>query len=165
MRRSIFIARLLGPMFVVLGLAVLVHPDRFGRLALESIEGEGLLFLSGLMTLAAGLAIVNTHNRWQAGWPVIITVSGWLFVAGGVARLLLPGTVKAIGAAMTGYTAWMAAPGALFTAFGAYLAYKGYASTVARRLRRRPASSRQGPRRRSRRSAGAPRGRGSARSG
>jgi hypothetical protein len=126
MKTSLFIARLIGPTLVALGLAVLVHPDRMGRLAQEMLASEALLFLTGLITLPAGLAIVNTHNRWEGGWPVIITVFGWLLVVGGAVRLLLPGAVKAIGAAMTANAAWMAVPGALLAALGVYLAYRGY---------------------------------------
>jgi hypothetical protein len=30
----------------------------------------------------AGLAIVRVHNRWTNGWPVLVTILGWLFVLG-----------------------------------------------------------------------------------
>jgi hypothetical protein len=30
----------------------------------------------------AGLAIVRVHNRWANGWPVLVTILGWLFVLG-----------------------------------------------------------------------------------
>jgi hypothetical protein len=41
-------------------------------------------YLSGLLSLLAGLAIVNLHNTWRADWRVIITVLGWLMTIGGI---------------------------------------------------------------------------------
>ena len=29
---------------------------------------------------SAGLASVRVHNRWTNGWPVLVTILGWLFV-------------------------------------------------------------------------------------
>jgi uncharacterized protein YjeT (DUF2065 family) len=126
MDSSILIARLLGPVLVVVGAAALIQPDRVRRLAREFLDGEALLFLSGLLTLTAGLAVVNTHNRWQAGWPVVITLLGWLMALAGIGRLLLPDTLKAIGSGMIEKTGWLRAPGAAFLALGAFLAWHGY---------------------------------------
>jgi len=33
-----------------------------------------------------GLAIVYFHNRWTGGWPVVVTVTGWLSLAIGRIR-------------------------------------------------------------------------------
>jgi hypothetical protein len=125
MGTSILIARLLGPVLLVIGLTALAQPDRIRRLAREFLEGEALLFFSGLLTLTAGLAIVSTHNRWQAGWPLLITIFGWLMVFAGIARLALPDFLKSIGCEMID-KAWLRVPGAVFTALGAWLTVQGY---------------------------------------
>jgi hypothetical protein len=125
MGSSVLIARLLGPVLLVMGLAVVTRPDRFRRLAREFLEGESLLFLSGLLTLTAGLAIVNTHNVWQ-GWPVLITLFGWLMVLAGIARMTVPDRLKALGAAMLDRPPALVLPGVLFAALGAWLAWQGY---------------------------------------
>jgi hypothetical protein len=122
---SVLIARLLGPVLLVTGLAVVARPDRFRRLAGEFLEREALLFLSGLLTLTAGLAIVNTHNVWQ-GWPVAITLFGWLMVLAGIARMTLPDRLKALGSVMLDRPPALAIPGALMAALGAWLSWQGY---------------------------------------
>jgi hypothetical protein len=38
----------------------------------------GLIYFSGLITLAVGLAILNVHHFWTRDWRSIITVFGWL---------------------------------------------------------------------------------------
>jgi hypothetical protein len=53
--------------------------------------------LSGLLSLLAGLAIVNLHNTWCADWRVIVTILGWLMTIGGVIRIIVPQVAVAIG--------------------------------------------------------------------
>ncbi len=126
MQTSIFLAKLIGPVLAVMGLAVLVHPDRVRQMAHEFLEGEALIFLSGVITLPVGLAIVNTHNVWEAGWPVIITVFGWLAIFAGIARIAFPDAMKSVGTGMIEKTAFFMVPGSLMIALGAYLSYQGY---------------------------------------
>ena len=57
-----------------------------------------LIYLSGVLSLLAGLAIVIAHNRWSGGWPVIITVLGWLMVIGGVIRIVVPQVMQTVAA-------------------------------------------------------------------
>jgi len=46
--------------------------------------------LLGLLALAAGLAMVLSHNVWSGGaLPVVVTVIGWIILARGVVLLLL----------------------------------------------------------------------------
>jgi hypothetical protein len=125
MSASILIARLLGPTLVVLGLAFLLDPARGRRLASEFMESEAPLFVSGLLTLLAGLAIVNTHALWT-GWPVVITLFGWLMVVAGVARLLIPERMKAIGRAMLARATGLRLPAALNLLLGLWLSARGY---------------------------------------
>ena len=38
----------------------------------------------------AGLAIVRAPNRWTGGWPVLVTLMGWLALLGGLIRMIAP---------------------------------------------------------------------------
>jgi hypothetical protein len=122
---SILIARLLGPTLIVLGHAILLDPARGRRLASEFMESEAPLFISGLLTLLAGLAIVNTHAVWT-GWPVVITLFGWLMVVAGAARLLIPDRMKAVGRAMLARETGLRLPAALNLLLGLWLCWQGY---------------------------------------
>ena len=57
-------------------------------------------WMVGLVALLIGLTIVNVHNFWIAGWPVIITLFGWLAIIGGIIRMAFPAFTKSIGEAM-----------------------------------------------------------------
>ena len=126
MQTSIFIARLIGPVLAIMGLVVLVNPERVRQMGPRIPSGWALIFLSGVITLPLGLAIVNTHNVWEVGWPVIITIFGWLAVFAGIARMALPGAMKSIRGVMLDKAKFLATPGALMLALGGYLSYQGY---------------------------------------
>jgi hypothetical protein len=91
----VFIARLIGPAFVAVGLGVLANGPFYTALILEAVHSPTLIYFSGLMALVPGLAILNVHRSWS-GWPVIITIIGWLMVIGGVIRLVLPATTATL---------------------------------------------------------------------
>jgi hypothetical protein len=95
MATSVFLAKLLGPFFAVVGLSVLMNADAFRTIVKEFLKSPGLIFLTGLVTLPAGTAIVLTHNVWVVDWPVLITIIGWLSIISGIARILRPRTSPA----------------------------------------------------------------------
>ena len=100
MNTSRYIARLIGPLFLVMGLGMVIESDIVRALSQEFLSNLSLIYFAGMLTLVAGLAIVNAHNVWVADWRVIITILGWLSVIGGVIRVLFPGKVQALGAGM-----------------------------------------------------------------
>ena len=126
MTTSLFIAKLLGPALAVLGIALLTNPARFRDIAHELMEGKAALLIVGLMTLVTGLAIVNTHNDWALGWPLIITIFGWLAVIGGIVRVTLPAQVRTIGEAMLANDNMLYFGGIANILLGGFLAYMGY---------------------------------------
>jgi hypothetical protein len=127
MDASILLARLIGPILVVVGLTVLANPRTLQDVAEEFLRSRALIFLAGMLTLLAGLAIVNTHSVWTLGWPVFITVFGWLSIVGGIVRIAAPGWVVSIGRAMLGRRALLRPIGVVQLALGAFLMFVGYA--------------------------------------
>ena len=126
MSNSIFLAKLIGPFSLALGLGVLFNRDAVRAVLDEFIRNRAILFLAGLITLPAGLAIVLTHNVWVADWPVIITIVGWLTAFSGAMRIVAPE-----GAIRYGRRAYERPGGALFgaavwLALGAVLTFFGY---------------------------------------
>src|SRR5882724_2124248 len=93
MSTSVFIARLIGPVMLVIGLAVLTNQRAFRAMAEEFLASQALIFLSGLL-------IVLTHNIWAADGRVMITLFGWLNAIGGAVRLFAPAYVMQTGRAM-----------------------------------------------------------------
>ena len=123
---STFLAQLIGPVFVVMGVGMLICPRNYRTTAEEFLGSRALIYIAGLMALVPGLAIVLTHNVWVSDWRLIITVLGWLGVIGGVFRLLFPQQVTAIGSMMLARPEWLRIPGAMVVALGLILAYFGF---------------------------------------
>ena len=126
METSILLAKLVGPMMLVLGLFVTLNPARMRRIGREFLDSDALIFISGVITLPVGLAIVVTHNVWAADWRALITLIGWIAVIAGIARIALPETLKRFGEVMLDKPLMIAAPGALMAIMGGYLSWQGY---------------------------------------
>jgi hypothetical protein len=129
MQRSIFLAKLIGPLLAAIGVALIFNADIFRAMAQEFLKSYALIYLAGLLALAAGLAIVNTHNEWTADWRVVITLIGWLAVIGGIIRIVLPRAVELVGSSMVTAVSnsWIVGEGVVLLALGAWLSYAGYA--------------------------------------
>lgn len=126
METSLFLAQLIGPVLIVIGLGLLLKKTEFREMATDFLSSRALIFVSGLLTLVAGLAIVLTHNVWEFNWPVIITILGWLSVFGGVFRILFPDSVQSVGTSMLDKPAMMTVSGAIQIVLGLWLSYVGY---------------------------------------
>lgn len=77
------IAGLLGPTLSV----VLVSESPLVQPHLYDAQIPPVVYLSGVLFFIAGLAIVRAHNLWVLAWPVLITATGWFFLALGLIRM------------------------------------------------------------------------------
>ena len=126
MDRSTFLARLLGPTFVAIALGKLINPGMYERMIAEALHPGILLYLSGLLSLLAGLAIINLHNTWCTDWRLIITVLGWLMAIGGMARIVVPQVAIAIGSSIYSGRAPTIVIALIIGVLGIFLSIKGY---------------------------------------
>ena len=90
---AVWIARLVGPLFAAIGLGILLNAEFYAGAVVEAVHSPTLVYLSGIASLLAGLAIVNAYRTWSADWRVVVTVIGWLCIIGGIVRIVLPGIV------------------------------------------------------------------------
>jgi len=79
-------AGLIGPTLIALAISEAINL----QLMFDNPAPVVLVYLNGTLLFVAGIAIVRDHNRWTRGWPVIVTILGWLAVFGGLARMLAP---------------------------------------------------------------------------
>jgi len=126
MQTSVFLARLIGPVMLVVGIALFANQRAFRDMAEEFLASPALLFLSGLLIMPAGLAIVLTHNVWTADWRVLITLFGWLNAIGGAVRLLAPAWVMETGRAMLRRPGFVPIAGAIWVALGLLFCLFGF---------------------------------------
>ena len=126
MSTSVFLARLIGPVMLVIGLAVFANPRGFREMAEEFMASRALMFLSGFLIMPAGLAIVLTHNVWTADWRVLITIFGWLNVIGGTLRMFAPPLLLKTGRTMLKQPHFTAIAAAIWVVIGLLFCFFGY---------------------------------------
>jgi hypothetical protein len=97
---SIIIARLLGPLMLISAAAILLNRKGIQEAVSDTAKSPGLIYVSGVLTLVAGLAIVQFHNVFKGGPETLITVLGYLMLVGGAARMLVPDQLAAAGRRM-----------------------------------------------------------------
>jgi hypothetical protein len=126
MQTSIFLAQLIGPVMLVAAIGMLVNRADHRAMSLAFLESPPLIYLSGILAMTAGLAIVLYHNVWALDWRVIITLFGWAGLIGGAARMVWFGQVKTVGEALLGKP-WVTMIGGLaWLVIAAVLCFYGY---------------------------------------
>ena len=123
---SIFLAKLIGPIFLAVGIGLIANAAAYRKLANEFLASTALIYLSGLLTMTAGLAIVLTHNVWRADWTVIITILGWLLLIGGAFRIVMPQGTERIVRRLLKEKHGLTIGGIIWVALGGILCVFGY---------------------------------------
>jgi hypothetical protein len=85
------LAKILGIVFTVVGLALLFN--RKGAIAaIENVaQNLGLIWVFGFLTLVMGAVLVALDNTWNAGLlSLFITIIGWLAMLKGAYLLIFP---------------------------------------------------------------------------
>ena len=119
------IAALVGPTIV----AIVVSEFPLVQPHLYDAQIPPVVYLSGVLMFVGGLAIVRAHNMWTRDWTVLITLSGWFFLALGLFRMFAAGAYQR-GSAQTSATLFMVLEGALFV-LGLIMTFQGYRRDVA----------------------------------
>ena len=118
---TMFLSTVLGWYMVIFGLLILVRHEFVKSAMADILADRGLYFMIAIITLLLGLLIVSSHNLWIMGWPLIITVFGWLLVVGGIFRLFFSETVHKIAHSFLNAPMKMKAMGVFFLVIGGYL--------------------------------------------
>jgi hypothetical protein len=123
---SIFLARLLGPLLLLVGISIPVNTRAFEKMGREILGSVTLVFLFGVLDFAAGLAIVLTHNVWVANWPVLITLIGWMLLIRGAVRVLITEKVMGFGLKVLSNKRTFSISAGALCVLGLALCYFGY---------------------------------------
>ena len=126
MQTSVFLAKLMGPVALAVGIAALVNAAVLRQVAEQFLASHALMYLAGLLGMVAGVAIILTHNVWVADWRVLITILGWLAAIGGALRIVVPERVESMGQWFLRHPTSMTVAAAIWLALGALLTFFGY---------------------------------------
>jgi hypothetical protein len=127
MTTSKTIAALLGPTLIATAVSLLANLGTSQTIIEGLSQSPALIMMAGYAAFVPGLAIVYFHNRWTGGWPVLVTVMGWLSLVVGLLRMVLPTQLAAmatkIAPAAAGVFPFVAV---VFLLIGGFLSFKAF---------------------------------------
>jgi hypothetical protein len=126
MQTSLFVAKLLGPVFLVVGAALLSRPEAFRALLREFVASGVLMYLAGFLGLLGGLALLIVHNVWALDWRLVITLIGWASLVRALVTIFRPQAIVSIADRLIEYKGAFRAAAVIDLVIGAALSYFGY---------------------------------------
>jgi hypothetical protein len=130
--RTIFLGKLLGLYCIILAVAMLVNGTVIIQDVTELAHNAPVMFIVGVFTLFAGLAMVLGHNYWRGGAvTIIVTLIGWLTLLKAVLILFIPlylATLLPIALLQSNHFFYVRLVVTLL--LGAYLTYSSFAASA-----------------------------------
>jgi len=123
---AVLTARLVGPLFVIIGLGILINAPFYVGAIVEATHSPTLVYLSGVASLLAGLVILNAYRAWTADWRALVTLLGWVLVVAGVIRIVLPQIVTQLATTLYSGPTSLSVTGVIVLVIGGFLSFKGY---------------------------------------
>ena len=126
MQSALFIAKIIGPIYVVFGVGLVLNPKIYQRVIQEFLNAYAIRYLAGFLALVFGLLIVQVHNVWEFHWAVVITIMGWMGIIKGVLLTVFPDTMTRLSERYTRSTHLLTVQSVGICILGLFLTIMGY---------------------------------------
>jgi hypothetical protein len=128
--RTIFLSRLIGLYCIIIALSMMTRRQATVETVTALLQNSPMMLIVGIITLAAGLAVVLAHNVWSGGaLVVVVTLVGWITLTKSLLFLFLPPEVEAgLFLGQLHYQPLFYVYGAFSLVLGVYLTYGGFLS-------------------------------------
>src|ERR1019366_4249899 len=94
--RTLFLSRLIGLYCIVIALSMMTRRQDTVETVTALLQNSSMMLIVGIITLAAGLAMVLAHNIWSGGaLVVVVTLVGWITLIKSLLFLFLPPEMEA----------------------------------------------------------------------
>jgi len=130
MLTSIFIAKLMGPILIVVAISILIDEKATRAMAKEVLGSRALIYIFGILDLLLGLVLVTVHNVWVWDWRLIITLIGWISIVRGLVRVLCTPWVVKNAPRLLRKQGLLMGVSIVMLILGAVLSYYGYATLL-----------------------------------
>lgn len=87
------LALYMGPVYLMLGLSILLYAKAWKKLMDKWEKDHLLLFPLMFVMTILGLIVIHTYNVWAWNVGLLVTIIGWALFAKGVLYFLLPGSI------------------------------------------------------------------------
>jgi hypothetical protein len=126
--RTVFLSKLIGLYCIVISLSMFTNKQTTMETVTALMNNRPLLYVVGVMAVAAGLAMILSHNVWSGGaLPVVVTLIGWLaLIKGALFLFLSPEAEARVFLGGLRYEAYFYVYAAVSLLLGVYLTYGGF---------------------------------------
>ena len=128
--RTLFISRLVGLYCILIALSMITRRQATVETVTVLLQNPSMTLILGVITLAAGLALVLAHNIWSGGaLVVVVTLVGWMALIKSLFFLFLPHEMEAgLFLGQLHYRQLFYFYAAISLVLGVYLTYGGFRS-------------------------------------
>lgn len=121
---SIFLAKLIGLYFIIIGALCILRKRQMVLTGKELVSSKSALIVSAKISLLFGLVIAIDHTIWEYSWRGLITALGYIMILRGIIRYAFPTVVKNLASKMPdeGYVLISL----IILGIGIYLTYCGF---------------------------------------
>ncbi len=128
--RTVFLSKLIGLYCILAALSIMARGQATVETITALLQNSPMMFVLGVITLLAGLAMVLAHNVWSGGaLPVVVTLVGWITLIRSLLILFLPPEmVRRLFFGQLRYQQLFYLYGAIALVLGVYLTYSGFTS-------------------------------------
>lgn len=128
--RTVFLSRLIGLYCIVIALSMMTRRQATVETVTALLQNPSMMLIVGIITLAAGLAMVLAHNIWSgSALAVVVTLVGWITVIKSLFFLFMPPEMETrLFLQQLHYQQLFYLYGAISLALGVYLTYGGFKS-------------------------------------
>jgi uncharacterized membrane protein len=126
MDNSILLAKFIGPYIMAIAIGLLFNLKTYQKIMEDFFKNAALVYVTGLITFVAGLAIVLFHNLWVLDWRIIVTLLGWNILIKGAWLIISPDTSTKMATLFAKNSKLVIIPWIIMFAIGVFLTAKGY---------------------------------------
>lgn len=121
----LWLARILGPYYVIMGLWMLLRPDDVQKMWNSVKNTPPMIYFGAALQLLIGLTILSTYHGWTLGLPVLLTIIGYLIVLKGIVALFMPEKLVTYSEKLMAYPQALSIAALVIGALLTYLAVAG----------------------------------------
>jgi hypothetical protein len=128
--RTLFLSKLIGLYCILIGLSMMTRGQATVETVTALLQNSAMPLILGVITLAAGLAMVLAHNIWSGGTlVVVVTLVGWMALVKSLFFLFLPPEKETrLFLQQLHYQQFFYLYSAISLVLGVYLTYEGFKS-------------------------------------
>ena len=128
--RTRFLSRLIGLYCILIALSMMTRRQAIVEAVTVLLQNPSMTLILGVITLAAGLAMVLAHNIWSGGaLVVVVTLVGWMALIKSLLFLFLPPEMETgLFLQQLHYQQFFYLYSAISIVLGVYLTYGGFRS-------------------------------------